>query len=203
MPINPQQQASIEAAFRAAQGRTRAPIVCVLARASADYEIAPLLWSGLLALVTPWPLLIFTQLSAQRIFLAQLVVCLVAGAILSLLPQRVLLTPARVRRANAHRAALVQFALRGLEHVAGRNGVLVYVSLAERYARVIAADAAAQAIDQGKWQGLVDALVADLRDRGAAEGLTTAAASCAALLAPAFPAAGDASPQHRQHFHIV
>ena len=175
----------------------------MLARASADYEFAPLLWSGLIALLTPWPLLIFTQLSAQRIFLAQLVVCLVVGVILMLLPQRVLLTPARVRRANAHRAALVQFSVRGLEHVAGRNGVLIYVSLAERYARVIAAEAATQAIDQSKWQGLIDALVADLHDRGAAEALTNAAAGCATLLAPAFPARDDASPQHRQHFHIV
>jgi putative membrane protein len=203
MPINPQQQANIEAAFSAAQQRTSAPIVCVLARASADYEFAPLLWSGLLGLVTPWPLLIFTQLSAQRIFLAQLVVCFAASAILSLLPQRVLLTPARVRRANAHRAALVQFAVRGFEHGAGRNGVLVYVSLAERYARVIAADAAAQAIEQGKWQGLVDTLVADVRDRGAAEALPKAAVGCAELLASVFPATGDAAPQHRQHFHIV
>ena len=203
MPINPQQEANIEAAFSAAQRRTQAPIVCVLARASANYEFAPLLWSGLLALVTPWPLLVFTQLSAQRIFVAQLAVCLAASVILSLIPQRVLLTPPRTRRANAHRAALVQFSVRGLERAVERNGVLVYVSLAERYARVIAADAAAQAISQNQWQGLVDALVVDLRGRGAAEALAAAAGRCADLLAPAFPAAADAAPQHRQHFHIV
>jgi putative membrane protein len=203
MAITPQQATMIETAFSAAQQRTRAPIVCVLARASANYEFAPLLWSGLLALVTPWPLLIFTQLSAQRIFLAQLVVCFVASAILSLLPQRALLTSARLRRANAHRAALVQFSVRGLEHAAERNGVLVYVSLAERYARVIAADAAAHAIPQKHWQGLVDALVADLRDARVPEALANAAAGCAELLAPVFPVAGDAPPQHRQHFHIV
>ena len=202
MPIDPQQQAMVEAAFSAAQRRTRAPIVCVLARASANYEFAPLLWSGLLTLVTPWPLLIFTQLSAQRIFLAQLAVCLVASVILSLIPQRVLLTPSRIRRANAHRAALAQFSLRGLGHAAEGAGVLVYVSLAERYARVIAADAAAQAIAQSQWQGLVDALVADLSGRGAAEALAKAAAACAELLAPTFPPA-ETAPQHRQHFHIV
>ncbi|THD49483.1 MAG: hypothetical protein E7774_01100 [Bradyrhizobium sp.] len=203
MAINPLEQAKIEAAFAAAQQRTQAPILCVLARASANYEIAPLLWSGLLALATPWPLLIFTQLSAQRIFIAQLLVCLAAMVILSLIPQRSLLTPARVRRAHAHRAALAQFALRGLERAPGRNGVLIYVSLAERYARVIAADAAAQAIAQRQWQGLIDALVADLRGGDAAQALAKAAEACAGLLAPAFPATGDPAPQHRQHFHFM
>jgi putative membrane protein len=203
MAINPQQQAQIEAAFSAAQQRTQAPIVCVLAQASGNYEFAPLLWSGALALLTPWPLLLFTQLSAQRIFVAQLLVCLVASVILSLAPQRVLLTSARVRRANAHRAGLVQFSVRGLERAPERNGVLVYVSLAERYARVIAADAAAEAIAQSQWQKLVDTLVADLRDRDAATALAGVAAACAELLAPAFPAVAGAAPQPRQHFHIV
>jgi len=203
MPVDPRQAANIEAAFAAAQRRTRAPMVCVLARASANYEFAPLLWSGLIGLLTPWPLLIFTRLSAQRIFIAQLAVCFAATAILSLTPLRDRLTPLRVRRANAHRAALAQFALRGLDRVAERNGVLVYVSLAERYARVVAAESASQAIAQSQWQGLVDALVADLRQRDPADALAEAAAHCADLLAPAFPPASDAAPPHRQHFHVV
>jgi putative membrane protein len=203
MAITPQQQAEIEAAFNVAQLRTQAPIVCVLAQTSGNYEFAPLAWSGALALLTPWPLLIFTQLSAQRIFVAQLLVCLVASVILSLAPQRILLTPARVRRANAHRAGLVQFSVRGLERAPERNGVLVYVSLAERYARILAADAAAEAIAQSQWQKLVDTLVAELRDRDPATALTGVAAGCAALLAPIFPTVPDGAPHPRQHFHIV
>jgi putative membrane protein len=202
MPIDALQKAANEAAFSAAQQRTRAPIVCVLARASANYEFSPLLATGFLALVTPWPLLMFTQLSAQRIFLAQLVVCFAASAILMLSPLRLLLTPRGVRRANAHRAALAQFQLRELDRIAERSGVLVYVSLAERYARVVAAESAAQAIAPGQWQAFVDAVVIDMRERGAAEGLTSAAARCADLLAPAFPPTG-APPQHRQHFHVM
>jgi putative membrane protein len=203
MPVDARQQANIEAVFAAAQQRTRAPIVCVLARASAQYEFAALAWSGIIGLITPWPLIVFTQLSAQRIFLAQLIVCFVATAILSLTPLRYKLTPLRVRRANAHRAALAEFAVRGLDHAGERNGVLIYVSLAERYARVVAAEGAAQAIAQSQWQGLVDALTADLRGRGSAEALINAAGRCADLLAPVFPPQSDAPPQHRQHFHVV
>jgi len=202
MPIDALQKAAIEAAFSAAQQRTRAPIVCVLARASANYEFAPLLASVLLGLVTPWPLLMFTQLSAQRIFLAQLVVCFAASAVLMLSPLRLRLSPPRVRRANAHRAALAQFQLRELDRIAGRSGVLVYVSLAERYARVVAAESAAKTIPQDRWQVLVDALVADMRKDGPAEALARAARGCADCLAPAFPPNGE-PPQPRQHFHVI
>ena len=202
MAIDALQKAAIEAAFSAAQQRTRAPIVCVLARASANYEFSPLLAGGLLGLLTPWPLLMFTTLSAQRIFLAQLVVCFAVSAILMLSPLRFLLTPRGVRRAHAHRAALAQFQLRELDRIAERSGVLVYVSLAERYARVVAAEAATQAIAQSQWQAVIDALVADIRERGTTEALTSAAARCADVLGPAFPPTG-APPQRRQHFHVI
>jgi putative membrane protein len=203
MSVRAHEAAAIEEAFSAAQQRTRAPIVCVLARASANYEVAPLLWGGFLGLATPWPLLAFTGLSAQRIFLAQLAVCFAATAILSFPPLRRLMTPPRVRRANAHRAALAQFSVRELDRIGERSGVLIYVSLAEHYARVIAADAAAQAIAQNQWQRLVDGLVADLSERGSAEALAEVAGRCADLLAPAFPPAGEPAPWHRQHFHVV
>ena len=204
MPVDPRQEANIEAAFSAAQRRTRAPIVCVLARASANYEFAPLLWSGLLGLITPWPLLVFTQLSAQRIFIAQLVVCFAAMAILSLTPAaRPADASPRAARQCASRRAGAVLGSRARPRRASATAVLVYVSLAERYARVVAADAASQAIAQSQWQGLVDALVADLRDRGSAEALANAAARCADLLAPAFPPASDEAPQPRQHFHVV
>jgi putative membrane protein len=202
MPIDARQAAEIEAAFSAAQQRTGAPIVCVLARASANYEFAPLLASSLLGLLTPWPLLVLTQLSAQRIFLAQLVVCLAASAILMWSPLGRRLTPRRLQRANAHRAALAQFQLRELDRIGERSGVLVYVSLAERYARVVAAEAAAQAIAQVQWQALIDALVADIGQRGPAEALARAAPRCAAALAPAFPPTAGL-PQRRQHFHMI
>jgi putative membrane protein len=202
MPIDAPQRAAIEAAFSAAQQRTRAPIVCVLAHASANYEFAPLLVTGFLGLLTPWPLLVLTQLSAQRIFLAQLVVCFAASAALMLSPLRLQLTPRGVRRANAHRAALAQFQLRELDRIAERCGVLVYVSLAERYARVVAAEAAVHAIAQDQWQAFVDTLVADMRNCGPAEALANAAPRCADILAPAFPPTG-APPQHRQHLHVI
>ena len=163
----------------------------------------PLLWSGLLTLATPWPLLVFTELSAERIFLIQLVVCLLSVTALSYAPLRVLLTPSRVRRANAHRAALVQYAVRGLDRAYDRNGVLIYLSLAEHYARIVADEGACRVVSQAQWQAVVDAMVADVRSVGPVEALSNAAARCADLLEAEFPADLSSPPLPFHRFHVV
>jgi putative membrane protein len=203
MALSADESQAIEAAFDAAQTRTRAPIACVLAAASSDYEFMPMLWGGLLTLVMPWPLLVFTRLSGERIFIIQLVVCLASIAAMSLTRLRVLLTPRRVRRVNAHRAALVQFSLRGLDHAPENNGVLLYVSLAERYARVIADPGACRGVSAAQWQSLIDTIVADLAAKGTATALTNAAARCADLLAAEFPPDPAAPPGSGHRFHSI
>ncbi len=197
-----EEKAGVEAALRAAQARCGAPVVCVLARASASYELPPAIWSGAIALAAPWPLLFFTDLSAERIFIAQLVVFLVALILLSLPGVRHRLTPSAARRSHAHRAALEQFVIRGVTHCAERNGVLIYVSLAERYARIIADDGAAKAIGQNEWRAIVDRLTADMKAGAATQALIGAATSCGDLLARHFPAR-EAPPPHSQRFHVI
>jgi putative membrane protein len=204
MALTEADAARVEAALAASQRQTASPIVCVLARASSSYETIPLVWSILIALAAPWPLLMFTQMSAERIFLIQLGVFLVALAILSLTPLGVGLTPKSVRRANAHRAALGQFMIRGLSHSPERNGVLIYVSLTEHYGRIVADEAAAAAIGQGEWQSVVNKMLAGISAGGVADALIGAGQSCADLLAPRFPPRpADAASQVHGHFHLI
>ena len=159
-----------EAAFDAAQTKTRAPIVCVLARASSASEAEFLLGAAVLALATPLPLLVFTNLSAQRIYIAQLLVAILAAIVGSLPWTRRVLAPKPVQRAACHRAALAQFVLRGLDR--SQCGVLVYVSLAEHYVRIVPAEDAAKAVMNEQWQSAVD----DALGRLAAGALETALA---------------------------
>ena len=93
---------------------------------------------------TPWPLIYVTQWSVQRIFLLQLVIFIVASLAFSWMPLRLMLVPRPVQRARAHRAALEQFVVRGVSRTRNRTGLLIFVSLAERYARIIADDGIAQ-----------------------------------------------------------
>jgi putative membrane protein len=197
-----EEKAGIEAALRAAQARCGAPVVCVLAGASANYELPPPIWSAVLALAAPWPLLFFTDLPAERIFIAQLAIFLIALALLSLPGVRHRLTPRAARRSHAHRAALEQFVIRGVTHSAERNGVLIYVSLAERYARIIADDSAAKAIGQNEWRAIVDRLTGDMKTGATSEALIGAATSCGDLLARHFPGR-DGPPPHSQRFHVI
>ena len=155
-------------------------------------------------LITPWPLLVFTQLSAQRIFIAQLAVCFAAMAILSL--------TAAAQPADAPRRAARQCASR-------RAGAVLASRArprrrAQRRARLCLAGRALRARRRRR-----SGLAGDRR-RANGRGSSTRSspiyanaapprrwrtrpARCADLLEPAFPPAGDAAPQHRQHFHVV
>ncbi|HXW27617.1 MAG TPA: TPM domain-containing protein [Xanthobacteraceae bacterium] len=181
---------AVSAAIHAAEQRTSGQIVCVLAHASSDYAYVPWLWASALALLAPWPLISFTPWSVQRIYLIQLAVFIVAGLILSLTPLRLALVPRAVRRARAHRAAVEQFVVRRVAHTKNRTGVLIFVSLAERYARIIADDAIAQKVPNAEWQAAIDALIGQMRDGRIAQGFIAAIERCGAVLAAHAPPDG-------------
>jgi putative membrane protein len=180
---------SITAAIRAAEQRTCGQIVCVLARSSSDYSAVPIQWAALLALVAPWPLIYFTQLTVQRIFLIQIIIFIVAALILSWSPLRMALVPRAVRRARAHRGAIEQFFLRGLANTRHRCGVLIFVSLAEHYARIVADQGIAAKVPQSAWQEAVDALTAHMRAGEIGRGFIAAIERCGDVLAAHAPPA--------------
>ena len=196
MQMTKADRAVIAAAIRAAEQRTSGQIVCVLARSSSDYSHVSVLWAALAALISPWPLIVFTQQSVQRIFFIQIAVFLAAALVLSWSPVRMALVPRAVRRARAHRAAVEQFFARGLTRTKGRTGVLIFVSLAERYARIVADEGIASKVKNAEWQAAVDALTAHFRDGRLVEGFVAAIERCGAVLAAHAPphGAGDELP---------
>jgi putative membrane protein len=184
---------AVAAAIHAAEQRTSAQIVCVLARASSGYAHIPLIWASALALFAPWPLIEFTAWSVQRIFLIQLAVFLVAALAIALSPLRFWLTPRAVKHARAHRAALEQFVVRRIAHTKHRSGVLIFVSLAERYARIIADEGIAEKVPNAEWQTAIDALIGHMRANRIAGGFCAAIERCGALLAAHAPPDGSAN----------
>jgi putative membrane protein len=191
MEFTKAQHEAVAAAIREAEQKSSGQIVCVLARASSAYAHVPLLWASALALITPWPLIDFTPWSVQRIFLAQLVVFLVAAIVFSWLRLRLLLVPRAVQRSRAHHAAIEQFVVRRVAHTKNRCGILIFVSLAEHYARIIADEGIAQKVPNAEWQTAVDALVAHMRGGDIAAGFTAAIERCSAVLAAHAPPDGS------------
>jgi putative membrane protein len=192
--------ARVEAAFDAAQLKTRAPLVCVLAGASTSLDGEFLLGACILALLTPLPLLLFTDLSAHRIYIAQLLVAILAAVLVSLPPVRRWLIPKRIARSAGHRAALAQFVLRGIDR--SRCGALIYVSLAEHYIRIVPAEDAARAVTNDQWQVAVNDALGPLAAGETEAALAGLAEDCSNLLAGPFPPGEPADPK-RQRFHII
>ena len=186
-----EEQRRVNAAIKAAEGNTDGEIVCVLARASSNYLTYATAWSALIALIAPWLLVAATQLTVQQILLAQVFVFVVLYFSLfdvGLWAQ--VLVPRGVRRAEAHRAAMEQFMVRGMARKKNRAGILIFVSLAEHYVRIVADDGIAAKVDRSVWQGAVDALLLHIRNGDLAAGFVSAVEQCGEVLAQYFPASG-------------
>jgi putative membrane protein len=189
MPIIPEDHARIADAIRAAEQNTSGEIVCVLARSSSEYYSVPALAGAVLALIVPWAFVFLTPWSVERILLAQLFLFVLATAICALTPLGMALVPRRIKRVRAHRAAMEQFHARGLGRLESRAGVLIYVSLAERYARIVVDDHLAAKIPASEWRTAVDALIAHIKDGRIADGFVAAIARCGSVLAEHVPGA--------------
>jgi putative membrane protein len=187
MELSSQDRQRISAAIHAAEAKTSGEIVCVLARRSADSTALPILIAALASLALPWFLVGLTALPVQQILWLQLALFVCLAVLLCLSRVRVALLPPATRRAIAHRAAMEQFMLRGVGRTKGRTGVLIFVSLAERYARIIADDGIAQRVVQPAWQGAVDALIGHMREGRIADGFVEAIGRCGDVLASHFP----------------
>jgi len=191
MQFSREDHAAISNAIRAAEQRTSGQIVCVIAHASSDYAHVPILWAIALALFAPWPMIHFTGWSVQRIFLLQIVTFIAAALAFSWTPLRLALVPRVVRRAHAHRTALEQFVVRGVSRTKNRNGVLIFVSLSERYARIIADEGIAQKAHSSEWQAAIDALTDHMSAGRVVQGFRAAIERCGAVLATHSPANGS------------
>ncbi len=201
--LNRRAQREVEAAFVAALAQTRAPLVCVVAESSASYALFPVLIAAFTALAAPWPLLALTDWAPERIYLLQLLLFAVLAALIAWTPVRVALASHAHRRSAGHRAALTQFALRGLDHAPERNGLLLYVSVAERYARIVADVGLDEKISQQEWRAMIDDLCQAMQRGERENALKSAAANLGALLARHFPKVDGDGKAKGEPFHLV
>lgn len=195
--LSPADHARISAAIRAAEERTSGEIVCVLARSSDDYffPAAFVLTLGAMAasllvglwIDQTWHTLTFLQfLATQIVAVASLI------ALVWFRPSlRIHFVPRRLRYLRAHRAAVAQFLATNIHATAGRTGVLIFVSLAEHYAEVLADQGISARVPQERWNAIVAHLVAHAAKGEIVEGFEHATAEAGALLAAEFPRGGE------------
>ncbi len=203
MHLSAEDQRRIGAAIKAAEATTAGEIVCVLARASSDYMTYATAWSALIALIAPWVLLALTNFSVREIFLAQIVLFVVLFLIFSESSLSRVLVPRRARRAEAHRAAMEQFMIRGMARKKNRAGVLIFVSLAEHYARIVADEGIASKVEQSVWQDAIDALLERVSYGEIADGFVVTIEKCGAVLAAHFPPGTDDEDQLPDRIYLI
>jgi putative membrane protein len=71
-------------------------------------------------------------------------------------------------------------------------GILIFVSIAEHYARVIADEGIAQKVSNAEWQAAIDVLIGHIRDGRVTAGFVAAIQRCGDVLAAHAPPDGSA-----------
>ena len=191
--IDAADHAAITTAIRSAEAKTSGEIFAVVAHRSDDYLFVAGFFAGLWALVGGFALAYLLPISG----IAPSALALVDGQAIAFLSLFALMMVSRrlrmlfVPRALAYRRASAnavrQFLAHGVHATAGRSGVLLFVSIDEHYAEVVADSGITGRVPQHEW----NAMVRDLTEGAKAGDLTTgylrAIDRAGALLAEHFP----------------
>lgn len=187
-------RARVADAIRAAERRTSGEIIVLVARSASDYWAIPVLWAALCAFAAPWPLIWLTTISAYAINLFQLLLFIVLALAFSLpRKKRVSLVPRFLRRHRARQMAREHFFTQGLHRTRDRTGVMIFVSVAERYAEVLADDGIAGRVEEGAWRRMIERLTQALAANRMGEGLVESVEAAADILAAHAPPRSDDS----------
>jgi len=185
--ISQEDKTRIEGAIRAAEAKTSGEIYCVIAEQASDYGLVPLAWAALIALIVPAPLIYFTFWPASAIYLVQLLVFIIVAIALSRPAIRFYLVPRRAKHERAHALAMRQFFAQGLHRTEQRTGVLIFASVAERYAEIVADAGIHSKVTPEVWDKAVAALIEGIKDGRPGDGFVAAIELCGAVLAEHFP----------------
>ncbi len=179
----------IAEAIRNVETKTSGELVTVIARTSDQYLYIPSLWAALLALTVPAvALLLDLQIAIETIYAIQVICFVIAMVVFRLPPIVMRLIPRSVQQRRAHRLAQEQFFLQGLHHTDDRSGVLIFVSVAERYVEIIADKGINDVVEPGTWDSVVNQFVADVQDKNICIGFISAIDACGKILEKKLPA---------------
>ena len=205
-------RARVSQAVTAVEQQTAGEVVTIVAEQSDDYAEIALLWSifvaflalAALALFPDFTLGIYDRLTGgwmrewhpRGVFAVALLVASLKFAGLWLLqlwrPLRLLLVPGPVKHARVRARALICFKVGAERRTHGRTGILIYLSMREHRAEIVADEGIAAKVSPEVWGEAMAAMLAEIREGRIADGIVAAVARVGAVLAEHFPLAdGD------------
>jgi putative membrane protein len=208
MHLNPDDGAKVAAAIRAAEAQTDGEISAIVAASSDTYNDVVLHWALLfgllpLAISAAWPQLLMWGASlitpwdtpSLRFLLTLLLVksiiaFLIARYVIGIPALRLALTPAATKHRRVRRRALMLFRTGTEQRTLSTTGVLLYLSLAERRAEIVADAAIHAKAPQEEWGEAMAALVSAMHDHRPGDGMAAAIERIGAVLAKHFPRTG-------------
>lgn len=207
MPLDQSAQDLVTKAVAEAEAHTSGEIVTVLADRSDGYTDVALLWAvaisfTAMALVTAFPG-VFTDLVDRilgrwsHVWTPGELLTLVTGigllkflamwAIQLWQPLKFALIPRPIRVGRARDAAIRHFKVGAERRTHGRTGVLLYVSMREHRAEIVADEAIAGLVDAEVWGEAIADMLAEIRQNHLAEGLAAGIRDVGVVLAEHFP----------------
>lgn len=107
--------------------------------------------------------------------------------LLKYMPLRLTLTPAATKTRRVRRRAIAMFKAAAERRTVGRNGVLIYLSMGEHRAEIIADRAIVEVTDEGVWGEAMAALVEEVKAGRPGDGIVAAVQGVGEVCARHFP----------------
>lgn len=212
MSIAPQDHARVTEAVRVAERGSSGEIVTVVAEKSDSYHDVGLHYAVLAMLLVPALLAALPQASVNRVlglfarwdeavsrgalmaglFVALALAFLIVRYLLAIPGLRMALTPGATKTRRVRRRATELFRAAAERRTTGRTGVLLYLSLLDRRAEIVADEAIHAKVAPEIWGEAMAALLAEVKAGRPADGMVRAVEMIGAVLAEHLPVgAGD------------
>lgn len=209
--LNEQEHKIVSDAVAEAESNTSGEIVTVLADRSDGYTEVVLLWASALAftamsafaafpepfldlwdrLVAGWGHEWSTGELASMTIALGLIAFAVTWAILRWDPLRFAVIPAPVKTSRVHEQAIKHFKVGAERRTHGRTGVLIYLSMREHRAEIVADRPIAEKVDAEVWGEAMGDMLAEIKQGRIAEGMAAGVRDVGFVLAQHFPRGED------------
>lgn len=212
MAFSDTDRSAIAAAITAAEATTSGEIVAVVSDRADRYAATGLTFAALLAFALPLAATVFgvgpdripalgdwssgdpaaeLHRAIEAYAAVQVVIFVFAAALLVKTGLGAMLTPKGIKRDRVHAEALSQFRARGIGATRAATGVLIYVSLPDRIAEVVADTGIYAKVAPAHWATTITALTDGIKAGTPAAGFIAAIELAGAVLAEHFPPDAD------------
>jgi putative membrane protein len=194
-------------AVRAAEAKSAGEIVTIVAARSDAYHDVGLHYAVLAMLLVPiglglapqglidWGSALFLGWNAEPsrtqlalwLFVKLAAAFLIVRYALAWMPLRMALTPRRTKQRRVHRRAVEVFRTSCERKTTGRTGVLIYLSLAEHRAEIVADQAIVEKVSADVWVAALTALIDAVKAGRPGDGLATCVEMVGDVLGPILP----------------